>query len=69
MSRRAASCSSTVRRVCGETCTTSTLRMPSSEQMPISAAVTPWLSASVSSVKLPVPIRISTLGRRRRSSA
>ena len=39
--RRAASCSSIVRRVCGLTWTVSTLRMRSSEQMPSSAAVTP----------------------------
>ena len=41
MRRLAASCSSIVRRVCGLTCTTSTLRIDSSEQIPSSTAVTP----------------------------
>ena len=41
ISRRAASCSLSVRRVCGLTCTTSTLRIESSEQRPSNRAVTP----------------------------
>ena len=60
--RRAISCSSTVRRVCGLTCTTSTFLMCSSEAMPSSIAVMPVVSASVSSVRLPVPISISAFG-------
>ncbi len=39
--RRAASFSCTARRHCGLTCTTSTLRMCSSDTMPISTALTP----------------------------
>ena len=66
--RRARSCSSTVRTVCGLTWTVSTLRIWSSEQSPASIAVTPELSASVSSVRLPVPISNSTSGQRRRAS-
>ena len=58
-----------VRRVCGLTCTTSRLRMCSSEQMPSSIAVTPLVSASVSSVKLPVPIRMSASGSFSRKAA
>ncbi len=60
--RRAMSCSSMVRRVCGLTCTTSTFLMCSSEAMPSSIAVMPVVSASVSSVRLPVPISISAFG-------
>ena len=65
MMRRARSCSSTVRRVCGLTCTTSTFLMWSSEAMPSRTAVMPVVSASVSSVRLPVPISISASGRSR----
>jgi Family of unknown function (DUF6513) len=59
----------TVRRVCGLTCTISTLRMASSEHTPSSSAVIPEVSASVSSVRLPVPISISASGRSRRNAA
>ena len=44
------------------------LRMPSSWQNPISSAVTPVVSASVSSVRLPMPMNISASGCLRRTS-
>ena len=68
LSLAAAACSAMVRRVWGLTCTTGTVPISSSEQMPINIAVMPGVSASVSSVRLPVPIMISAEGRSRRSS-
>ena len=47
----------------------STAPIRSSWQKPINSAVTPVESASVSSVRLPIPISISALGWRRRTSA
>ena len=46
----------------------STAPIPTSWQKPISSAVTPVESASVSSVRLPIPISISASGWRRRTS-
>jgi hypothetical protein len=68
MTRAPAPASRTAVRQCGLTCTTRTLRMRSSDTIPISTAVIPVVSASVSSVRLPTPISISASGIRRRNS-
>ena len=68
MSWAARTASRTAPRAQSMTSVVSTLRMPSSWQKPSSIAVTPVVSASVSSVRLPMPMSISTSGWRRRTS-
>ena len=46
----------------------STLRIPSSSQKPASSRLTPALSTSLSSVRLPIPIMISACGNNFRAS-
>ena len=68
MSWAASTVSRTAPRAQSMTSVVSTLRIPSSWQKPISSALTPVVSASVSSVRLPMPMNISTSGWRRRTS-
>ena len=68
ISSAAMTASRTAPRAQSMTSVVRTLRIPSSWQKPISIAVTPVVSASVSSVRLPIPMNISTSGWRRRTS-
>ena len=62
ITRRATSASHTARRACLLTCVVRTAPARSSAAMPKSTALTPVVSASVSSVTLPMPIMIATSG-------
>ena len=64
----ASTASRTAPRAQPMTSVVSTAPMPISWQKPISSAVTPAESASVSSVRLPMPMNISASGWRRRTS-
>ena len=68
MSCAARTASRTAPRAQWMTSVVRTLRMPTSWLKPISSAVTPVLSASVSSVRLPMPMNISASGWRWRTS-
>ena len=67
MMRRAQSASRTARHAWALTCVVSTAATFNSAAMPISTALMPLVSASVSSVRLPMPIMIGTSGNRSRS--